>query len=482
MTEFGYWMSDSKYSKLLKNSAVFLIGNFGSKIISFLIVPFYTYCLTAAEYGEADLVSTTVNLVAPFVMIGMNEAVLRYSVSKEADYAAIASSSLFTLVLGCMASFLLFPLLSQFSVIGDNIALFFALLLLTCFNGVFLQFLRGIGNTRAFAANGVIVTFTMAVSNVLALAVFHLGVGGYLFSLVVSQMIGSVHIIISARLWRYISLHKLNLSVLGSMLSYCVPLIPNALMWWMMSASNRYVILYNLGSSANGIFNVAQKIPSIVNIIYSIFLQAWQISAIEEHGEEDNAKFQTTVFKYMFALLAVISSLIAATAYPVNSFLMSASYENSWKPMAVLALANLFSCLSSFFGTSYVVSKRTKRAFSTTASGAVINVALTILLVPLLGVMGAAVAMSISYGVIASIRAKDMRKSVEIKYDKKRIAMSLMLVVVQALLPLAPIGYFACTVLSCSLLVLLLIVLRDDLSGIIRIAVSIVSRRKNGLL
>lgn len=471
-------MSDAKYSKLLKNSAVFLIGNFGSKIISFLIVPFYTYCLTAAEYGEADLVSTTVNLVAPFVMIGMNEAVLRYCVSQEADYSTIASSSLFALSIGCVVSLLLFPILSQFSVIGDNIALFFALLLLTCFNGVFLQFLRGIGKTRAFAANGVIVTFAMAISNVLALAVFHWGVTGYLLSLVVSQLFGSVHIIISARLWRYTSPRKLNLSVLGSMLSYCIPLIPNALMWWMMSASNRYVILFNLGSSANGIFNVAQKIPSIVNVIYGIFLQAWQISAIEEHGEEDNAKFQSTVFKYMFALLVVISSLIAATAYPVNSFLMSASYGDSWKPMAVLALANLFSCLSSFFGTSYVVSKRTKRAFTTTASGAVINVGLTILLVPLLGVMGAAIAMSISYGVIASIRSRDMSESVEIKYDKKRIGMSLAIVVVQAVLPLMPIGYFACTVLSCLLLVLLLFVLRNDLAGIFRIVASIVARRK----
>ena len=74
--------TDSKYKKLFKNSAVFFIGNLGSKVITFLIVPFYTYFLTTEEYGTADLVTTTVNLLVPFAMMGMNEAVLRFTVSK----------------------------------------------------------------------------------------------------------------------------------------------------------------------------------------------------------------------------------------------------------------------------------------------------------------------------------------------------------------------------------------------------------------
>lgn len=57
-------MASDRYSKLLKNSLVFFIGNLGSKIISFVIVPFYTYVLTAEEYGSADLITTTVNMLA----------------------------------------------------------------------------------------------------------------------------------------------------------------------------------------------------------------------------------------------------------------------------------------------------------------------------------------------------------------------------------------------------------------------------------
>ena len=80
--------AESKYKKLVKNSVVFFIGNLGSKVITFLIVPFYTYYLTTAEYGTADLVTTTVNLLVPFAMVGMNEAVLRFTVSKEVEFAS----------------------------------------------------------------------------------------------------------------------------------------------------------------------------------------------------------------------------------------------------------------------------------------------------------------------------------------------------------------------------------------------------------
>lgn len=427
-----------KHKKLVQNSAIFFLGNFGSKVITFLIVPFYTYYLTTAEYGTADLVTTTVNLLVPFAMAGMNEAVLRFSVSKESSNETIASNSLLVVLLGWVVCWLLFPVFRAFSIIGNNIVFFLLLLCLMSFNYVFMQLLRGIGKTKAFAANGVVVAFATAVSNVLALAVFHLGVGGYLASMVIAQFVGAVHIVLSCRLWTLLSFKSLDKRALKSMLEYCIPLIPNSLMWWIMSASDRYVILYFLGAGANGIYNVAQKIPSIVNIVYNIFMQAWQISAIEERDSEENAKFQSTVFRYIFLVLAVASSLIAATAYPVYTFLMSSTYEGAWQPVALLSFANFFSCIGAFFGTTYVVTKESKKAFLTTAIGAVVNIVLTLVLVPVMGIMGAAAATVVSYVVIALVRARDTRKFVEINFSKGEIVVSLAIITMQVTLSLFP--------------------------------------------
>lgn len=64
--------------KLLKNSALLVIGNFASKILVFFLVPFYTTVLSTEEYGAADLITTTVNLLYPVLTVMISTAVLRF--------------------------------------------------------------------------------------------------------------------------------------------------------------------------------------------------------------------------------------------------------------------------------------------------------------------------------------------------------------------------------------------------------------------
>ena len=69
------------------------------------------------------------------------------------------------------------------------------------------------------------------------------------------------------------------------MLTYCVPLIPTAVFWWIMGVSDRYLVKWFVGSDANGIYAVAYKIPTILTILATVFMDAWQLSAIAESGD-----------------------------------------------------------------------------------------------------------------------------------------------------------------------------------------------------
>ena len=66
----------NKYKKLLSNSLVFTIGNLGSKLLVFLLVPLYTYAMTPQEYGMADLYQTTANLLLPLITMNVFDATL----------------------------------------------------------------------------------------------------------------------------------------------------------------------------------------------------------------------------------------------------------------------------------------------------------------------------------------------------------------------------------------------------------------------
>ena len=66
----------SAYRRLLSNTFLFSVSTFGSKILTFLLTPFYTSILSDAEYGVTDLIIQTGNFLIPLASIGVVNAAL----------------------------------------------------------------------------------------------------------------------------------------------------------------------------------------------------------------------------------------------------------------------------------------------------------------------------------------------------------------------------------------------------------------------
>ena len=90
------------------------------------------------------------------------------------------------------------------------------------------------------------------------------------------------------------------------MLTYCVPLIPTAVFWWIMGVSDRYLVKWFVESDANGIYAVAYKIPTILTILATVFMDAWQLSAIAESGDRRaQARFYARVWDAFFSAVCL---------------------------------------------------------------------------------------------------------------------------------------------------------------------------------
>ena len=72
----------SRYKTLLKDTLIFGLGNLGTKLILFLMVPLYTNYMSDAEYGIADLVFTIAQLMAPFLSVVIFDAIIRFGLSE----------------------------------------------------------------------------------------------------------------------------------------------------------------------------------------------------------------------------------------------------------------------------------------------------------------------------------------------------------------------------------------------------------------
>lgn len=108
-------------------------------------------------------------------------------------------------------------------------------------------------------------------------------------------------------------------------MAYSIPLIPNAFSWWFTNDANRYFILIFVGAAGNGLYAVANKIPSILTMIYNIFAQAWQMSAVEEFKSEKNSEFYSNVLNGSIRVLLIAACFLLAVIKPFMSVFVSPS-------------------------------------------------------------------------------------------------------------------------------------------------------------
>ena len=98
-----------KYKYLANNIALFSISNFVSKILVFLLVPFYTNVLTTAEYGIADIFQVTLLLLVPALTINMGEGALRFGIEKKNKRGSILYTGLkFTVMAAALVALVCF--------------------------------------------------------------------------------------------------------------------------------------------------------------------------------------------------------------------------------------------------------------------------------------------------------------------------------------------------------------------------------------
>lgn len=423
-----------KYTKLVKNTVIFTVGSFGSKILSFLIVPLYTYVLTTEEYGQIDLFTTSMGLIIPFVTMLIQEALLRFLLAKEINKETAVSNCCLIFILGTVVSVCLYPFYKLFISFDNYIWMFIILLILNSFTQIFSQYLRATEASIAYAVNGVIVTSVTVISNLFFLVVLKLGMTGYLFALAVAQIASAIYILAVGRILQKVSLKYLDIQALKMMLKYSIPLIPNSLMWWLMSAGDKYIINFYLGDSANGIYSLAMKIPTIINMIYSLFFQAWQLSAIEENNTDGRKGFYENVFKSVTALLTIITAVIILFSRPFYCLVMNGSFKHAWKYVPLLSIVTIFSCFSSFFGIIYTTSKNTHKAFYTTVLGAVVNLVFNFIFIQIFGLQGVAAGTGAGYLVVALIRGFDVKKETGMKFDVKYLILINLILFIQTII------------------------------------------------
>lgn len=453
-------MKENSYKKLAYNTVIFAIGNFGSKVLTFLIVPLYTYVLTTAEYGIIDLFITSIGMVIPFSSMMVNEALVRFVLGKELTSKEAASNCFAIFLFGALLSILFTPLYKLFC-FEEYIWIFVALLVLRTFNQIFSEYFRAINQNIKFTVFGVIITATTLGFNVLFLVFMRLGIRGYLYATLLSSGMGTLYILFFSDFFQVVSFKSIDKNIIKLILKYSVPLVPNSLMWWIMAAGDKYIINYFLGDNANGLYSLALKVPQIINMIYSLFIQAWQMSAIEINQSDDKSSFYQNVFHATSFVMGLVTSGIIMVVKPLYVGVMSVSFVDAWKYVPLLSVSAIISCYASYFSVVYTVGTKTKKVLQTTALGTVVNLSLNFLLVVPFGMQGIAIGTCLGYLVVLVVRVRDMRLEMQICFDFKRNILTFVCLLVQSVILICYGGFISFGVSAFSITFIVLMYWRE---------------------
>lgn len=429
-----------KYKKLASNTIIFAIGTFSSKVLSFLLMPFVTRMMTSGDYGSADLVQQTVNVLIPIVTLQVNSAALRFSLDKAKNKSDVFTVGVRTTLAGFVVFlFLAYPIslieINDFK-LGDYIILVYVFVLVSGMRQLCQQFVRGSGHVKLFAVDGIIATATTLLFTFLFLGVFKWGVTGYIVAIIASDACSIIFYTITAKLYRCLSRRLFEKGITGQMLKYCVPLIPTVILWWIINVSDRYMITYFIGSSENGLYTAASKIPNFVVLFAQIFIDAWQLSAVDEYESDSRGEFFTKVFRvYSGGVFAVASALILFCQL-FTKILVAPSYYESWTYVPILIIATTYSCIVNFLASVYMAEKKSLMSLLTAMTGTVTNIVLNLILIPKLGATGAAIATVTAFVVVFITRAINTRKYIKINFKLPLMIMETVLLVVQTFLML----------------------------------------------
>ncbi len=414
----------SKQSALIKNTLIIAFGKLSTQFLTFLLLPLYTSYLTTKEFGAVDLLLTYASLLTPLLMLSMEMAVFRFLIDVRDDEngkKCIITNAFQIASCGAILA-IAFCLASSFFATTNYGPLITGAIVTMIFSNFFLQTARGIGNNLQYAVGGIVTGITTIIVNLVLIVGMGWGADGMLLAAVIGNFSGAAYLFTVLKLYRYISPRARDRNIKRQLLGYSIPLVPNNISWWLINAADRTIITLLLGVASNGVYAVAYRFPLIFNGLFSFFGMSWTESAAVNINSPDRDSFFSQIMNASVKLFGSIGFVIISAVPIFFPLLVDESFDEAYQYIPLLIIGSFFNSIVGVYSAIYIAKKLTRQVMNTSIIAAAISIGFTLIFVRVLGVYAAAIAMILAYFFMAVFRHYDVRKYVQITYQKSIVA------------------------------------------------------------
>ncbi len=418
---------------LARASALYTLGNIAPKVGAVVLLPIYLRFLTPAEYGAVALLTSLSTVLGLLIRFGLDSALMRlhFDYAGRARAALYGTLTLFTLGTGAAATLLaalalgpffptLFAGISFFPLGGLSLLIAFV----TTTQFVPSVLFRATGQAGRFVSYNLASFVIGSLTSVLLITVAGLGAVG----LLLGQLVGALVVfVIALVLVSHIGSWSIEREPLVASLRFGLPLVPHSLASWALRLSDRWMIGILIGlpvlqaRAAIGVYSFGYQIGYIVAIVIASFNAAWSPYFFRIGESPIGPRLFRHITTLVMAGLMAMAAGLAVLAPEAVATLSGSRYEEATNVIRVVAFASAAQGLYTMLVTVVFLTKNTGRLALLTTAAAIANVGMNLLLIPRLGIIGAAWSTLAAYALFALMTGIYARARYPLELDLPRL-------------------------------------------------------------
>ena len=388
----------------------YAVGTFGSKVIYFLLVPFYSFFLSKSELGIYDLILASLTIITPIITVQISEAVYRELL--DANRPTQKSSQVFSSGLSLVFIGLLLFVTAAFIIkqFFDYTILFELILIQSSFTFYifFQQTLRGLLLNKEYALMGTTNAFLLVLFTIVLIYFSTIELSNVILAIACAQIISITYAAYKINFFKLFDFNNISKEKVYQLLNYSFPLLPNTLSWWLIDLGSRYIILFFIGLEENGLYAVAARYAGIIALVNSIFILSWQDYVINSKLKISSNKKKLSLNLNLFVAFQIgLVILLTSFSKELIFYTTPVAFHDAANYLPVLLISSAFASFCGFYGAFYLKEKRTRKIFTTTFIGSIINIIFCIALINYFSLYAVAAASFLGFFVTFLIRYRD---------------------------------------------------------------------------
>lgn len=411
--------------KVIRNVSFYTIGAIIPKIIGFFLLPIFTRYLSPAEYGIMSYTNSITIFLFAFTILSLNTYLLRciFDYEKEEDRKKIIGNVfLFITIINFImfgVELVLFPKIILALNVKIKFHPYFLLALINNFLDIFSVVPLIIYRYKGKAINFVVVnatkSFIQVIFSLILVIHFNMGVlGRYYGSLIANVIFLVIYIIIIYRN----AILNLNLPQIKKGLLFSLPLVPSTFLHVIINIADRIILERYVPLATLGIYSVSYTLGTVLGIFARSSFLAYEPIVFSKIGKDDFSQTITKIRKYYLYVIFCLSFLYVLFSKEILYAMASSKFSSGYKVIPIIILSTIFLSENYLFGTILIGIKKTKISLILNLIGAVINVIVNLLLIPIIGIYGAAISTLTSYLVMFSLFYVYLNKHMGMKFLK----------------------------------------------------------------